>query len=316
MELRIDEHVSLKDKNWFRVGGPARYFCEPLTAKDFKDAFSYARDKNLPFFVLGHGANVLISDDGFDGLIIHPKHGSISITQEDAEHIFVTADAGILMDELIEYTLAHNITGLEVFSAIPGSIGGSAFINLHYFEALISHFLVSAQVIEIATGEILDVDTAWFEFGYNQSKLMERKHCLINATLKLKKSSDVETAFAKGRRLEITRHRISRYPSSYTCGSFFRNFHADEVTLVVNDKKIIWIAYYLDKIGVKGSLSVGKVRVSHQHANMLVSHDDSTAADIVALARTMQELVRKEFGIIPQPECIFVGFNEYPLLQK
>lgn len=313
MKLRIDENVSLKDKNWFRVGGPARYFCEPLTIQDFKDAFSFAYDKNIPFFILGHGANVLISDDGFDGLIIHPRHGSITITKEEKDHIFVTADAGILMDELIEYTLARNITGLEVFSAIPGSIGGSAFINLHYFEALISQFLVSAQVIEVATGTIIDVDTAWFEFGYNQSKLMERNHCLINATLKLKKSSDIEAAFAKGRRLEITRHRVSRYPSSHTCGSFFRNFHADEVDLIINDKKIIWVAYYLDKIGVKGSLSVGKVRVSHQHANMLVSHDQATAADIVTLARNMQELVKKEFGIVPQPECLFIGFKKNPL---
>lgn len=309
----IQEDVSLKDKVWFRTGGNARYFCEPLTVQEFQEAFQFAHTHNLQVFVLGHGANVLVSDEGFDGLIIHPKKGSLSMSEHSDDFALVTADAGVLMEEAIKFTLDNGLTGFEVFSSIPGSIGGSAFINLHYFDALMSHFLVHAQVIERETGKLLTVDNAWFEFGYNQSKLMERKHILINATFKLKKSTDVEVAFARGRSMEISRHRLSRYPHAYTCGSFFRNFHPDEVTLVKNGKKIIWVAYYLDKIGVKGALSVGGVQVSYQHANMLVSSDQATSTDIVNLARTMQEMVKAEFGIIPQPECIFVGFKEHPL---
>ncbi len=314
MELAIQKNVPLNDKNWFRTGGPAKYFCEPVDAKQFAQALQFARENELEIFVLGHGANILVSDDGFDGLVIRPQKKPITIDIQENGQALITANAGVLMDELIQYTLDHNLIGLEDFSTIPGTIGGSVYINLHYFDRLLEHFLVGAQVIEKATGKILNVDNSWFEFGYDQSKLMEQNHYLINATLQLKKGTDVETAFARGRRVEICRHRISRYPVSNTCGSFFRNFHDDEVTLVSEGKKAIWIAYYLDKIGVKGNLKVGDAKVSYQHANMLVSGPNATSADIATLARTMQEMVKTEFGITPQPECILVGFKENPLL--
>ena len=90
-------------------------------------------------------------------------------------------------------------------------------------------------------------------------------------------------------------------------------FMTNEVTIESNGKKMIFVAYYLDKIGVKGALSVGDAIVSYQHANMLVNRGNATTQDIITLARTMQELVHKEFGIIPQPECRLIGFKEYPL---
>lgn len=95
--------------------------------------------------------------------------------------------------------------------------------------------------------------------------------------------------------------------------AFFRNFHDHEVTLVSNGKKMIYVAYYLDKIGVKGQLTAGDAIVSYQHANMLVNKGNATSTDLINLARTMQELVNAQFGVLPQPECRLVGFSEYPL---
>lgn len=311
----IKENEPLNDKNWFRTGGPARYFCEPSTADDFKKAFLFAKEKNLEFFVLGHGANTLISDDGFNGLIIRPQRTAIHIFMNETNEALVTAGAGTLMDELIQFTLDHNLIGLEEFSNIPGTVGGSVFINLHYFQHFLSHFLTSAQLIHCKTFEMKAVDTAWFNFGYDQSKLMDREYILFNATFKLKKVSDVETAFAKGRRAEITRQRTSRYPHSNTCGSFFRNFHPEEVTLVCNGEKMIYAAFYLDKVGVRGMLECNGTAVSYQHANMIVSAQNAQSKDIIHVARTMQKLVKEQFNVILQPECLFVGFKEYPLLQ-
>lgn len=312
----IQENIPLKDKNWFCTGGPARYFCEPATAQEFQEALTFAKQHTLDVFILGHGANIVISDDGFNGLVIRPQKTDVEIELTDDNQALVTAGAGVSMDELIQYTLDHNLVGLEIFSNIPGTIGGSVYINLHYFEAFLSHYLVGAQVIDQETGEILSVDHDWFEFGYDQSKLMNRKYYLVNATLQLKKVSDVETAYAQGRRFEIVRHRTSRYPKGHTCGSFFRNFHDDEVSLIWQGKKMRFIAYYLDKIGVKGCERVGGVCVSSQHANMLVNDGSGSSNDIVQLARVLQEKVKKEFNILPQPECIFVGFKEYPLLTE
>ncbi len=315
MKLTIQENIPLNDKNWFATGGPARYFCEPVDALEFQEALQFAKDKNLEIFILGQGANILISDQGFDGLVIHPLKNPISIDEVVENQVLVTANAGVTMDELIKFCLDHFIIGLEDFSNIPGTIGGSVFINLHYFTHFLSHFLVGAQVIEKETGEILNVDHDWFNFGYDQSKLMERKHYLFNATFQLTKATPLEVAYAQGRSVEICRHRVSRYPTSRTCGSFFRNFHDNEVELLVNGKKAIWVAYYLDKIGVKGQLSVGDASVSYQHANMITHNGKATSADIIELARTMQELVRDTFGIVPQPECLLVGFKNYPLLK-
>ena len=311
--MKIQEQVSLKDKNWFGTGGPARYFCEPSNAQEFKDALTFAQEQNLEIFVLGEGANIVISDDGFDGLVIRPKKTEPLINKETG---LVTASSGISMNNLIEQTVAHNLTGLEIFSDIPGTIGGSVYINLHYFEALISKFLINAEVINIKTGEIKIVNNEWFEFGYDSSKLMEKEYYLVSATLQLKPSTDIETAFAKGRRFEITRHRRSRYPKEKTCGSFFRNFHDHEVSFMYEGKKMPFVAYYLDKIGVKGSEQVGNIQVSSQHANMLVNKGNGTSSDIVNLARILQNKVQQKFSIIPQPECIFVGFKEYPLLKN
>ena len=308
--MNIESNVSLKDKNWFKTGGPAKQYCEPQTDKEFKQALEYAQKNNLEIFILGDGANILISDDGFDGLVIHPQLKEIFHKDN-----LVTAGSGALMEDLIEYCLNNNLVGLEEFSNIPGTVGGGVYINLHYFQFFLADFLVSATLIEKETGNIITVDTDWFEYGYDQSKLMEHNHFVLSATFKLKPVSDIEIAYARGRRLEITRHRMSRYPNGHTCGSFFRNFHEDEVTLESNGRKAIWVAYYLDKIGVKGVLKSGGALVSYQHANMLVNQGKATSADLISLARQMQELVKKEFGIIPQPECLLVGFKEYPLLK-
>lgn len=309
----IQTNVPLHDKNWFATGGPAKYFSAPTTADEFQQSIQFANDHQLSIFVLGQGANILISDDGFDGLVICPQLRMISFQEENGT-TFVKVGAGMSMHNLIMQCLDHNVIGLEEFSGIPGTVGGSVYINLHYFEFLLEQFLVQATVINRHTGTLETVTPDWFGFGYDQSKLQDETYYLIDATFKLKKVTDLETAYARGRRIEIIRHREKRYPTKNTCGSFFRNFHDHEVTLISNGKKIIYVAYYLDKIGVKGQLRIGDAIVSYQHANMIVNQGKATSSDIINLARTMQEMVKKEYGITPQPECRLIGFKEYPLL--
>ncbi|MBV8661381.1 MAG: UDP-N-acetylmuramate dehydrogenase [Candidatus Dependentiae bacterium] len=308
----ILENIPLADKNSFGTGGNAQFYCRPTTAQDFSQALQFARDHNLETFVLGGGANILISDQGFQGLVIHPALQNIEITSRHATDAFVKAGAGVSIDALIQYCLQHNILGLEEFSGIPGNIGGAVYINLHYYEFLLEHFLVAATLINNKTGEIITVDTAWFNFGYDQSKLQEKEYFVIDATFKLKNADDLAIAHAKGRYQEIIRHRHRRYPYQNTCGSFFRNFHPEEVAHT--EKKLIYVAYYLDKLGIKGELSVGGAIISHQHANMIVNQNKGTSTDILQLALTMQKMVHDSFGIKPQPECQLLGFDINPFL--
>lgn len=310
----IQQNVPLADKNWFKTGGAARFYAQPRTEQEFRMALEFARSENLDIFVLGCGANILVSDEGFSGLVIRPCLNEMTITVGEENKILVTAGAGVTMPDLITFCLENNILGLEEFSGIPGTVGGSVYINLHYFEFLLEQFIVSAQVIDHATDEIQTVGTDWFQFGYNKSRLQQEDYYLVSATFSLTRADDLAVAFARGRHKEIIRHRSSRYPVKNTCGSFFRNFHDNEVTIVSNGKKMIYVAYYLDKIGVKGQLKHGDAGVSYQHANMIVNYGSATSADIIATARAMQELVYKAYDIIPQPECRLIGFKEYPLL--
>ncbi len=316
MSVVIQKNVSLKNKNWFQTGGAAKWFCEPQTPQEFQQALNFATQHNLEIFILGHGANILVSDEGFDGLVIQPKLQNLTILNMNATESIVQAGAGITMSSLIEFCLENNLIGLEEFSGIPGTVGGSVYINLHYFEFLLEQFLVEAQVIHKETSKIITVDKQWFNFGYNKSTLHKKEYFLLSATFLLKKATDQEIMYARGRRQEIIRHRKARYPYSHTCGSFFRNFYPKEVTLISNGKKAIWVAYYLDKIGVKGQLKKGDAIVSYQHANMLVNQGKATTTDIIEVAKEMQQLVHKNFGIIPEPECQLIGFKKYPLLKK
>lgn len=309
----IKNSVPLHDKNWFSTGGPAQFFAQPRNATEFCTVLQFAEIHFLPIFILGNGANVLISDEGFAGMVIQPLLNKITF-HENKHGIQVTAGAGVLMHELIRESLHNNALGLEEFSGIPGTVGGSVYINLHYFEFLLEHFLHTATVIHKHTGMVEIVSKEWFNFGYNTSKLQEEEYFLVDATFTLKKGSITDTAFAQGRSKEIIRHRAARYPTQKTCGSFFRNFKEDEVTLISNGKKMIYVAYYFDKIGIKGQLKYGDAAVSYQHANMIVNQGNATSADIIYLARTMQEMVQKEFGIVPKPECRLIGFSTNPLL--
>jgi UDP-N-acetylenolpyruvoylglucosamine reductase len=164
-------------------------------------------------------------------------------------------------------------------------------------------------VISKHTGKTQVVTKDWFNFSYDSSKLFEKEFYLVDATFNLKKIDDYQAAYAKGRKIEIIRHRNNRYPTERSCGSFFRNFLDHEVPFTIKGKKILAVAYYLDKLGIKGDLSVGKAIVFYKHANMIVSQDGATSENILQLARTIQELTKEKFGIVPTPECQFIGFN-------
>lgn len=312
--MTVAENVPLHEHCWFRTGGPAQLWCAPQTEEELAQALAFAQEQRLPVTVLGEGANVLISDEGIRGLVIRPAFATCQFEPIDCNECYVTAGAGASLDAVIEFALAHHALGLEEFSGVPGTIGGSIYINAHYFEFLLGQFLHSARVMRCADGVIEQVPTAWFEFGYDRSRLHTRTHILVEATFRLRRGTPEEIAFARGRRAEIIRHRQRRYPSSHTCGSFFQNFAPPEVSLVIDGRPMTAVAYYLDRLGIKGVLSVGDAVVSARHANMIVNRGRATSADIAALARRMQELLRDAFGLVPRPECQLLGFSAYPLL--
>ncbi|MCK4651242.1 UDP-N-acetylmuramate dehydrogenase [Candidatus Babeliales bacterium] len=312
--MKIKKNISLKNKNWFRTGGSAKYFAEPKNINEFKITLEFAQKNNLEIFVLGGGANILISDYGFDGLVTKPDMKKINIITKK-NYCLVQSECSVTIQDLIDHCIKNNIIGLEEFSNIPGTVGGSIYINIHYFDYFLSDFLYSATIINKKTDKSYCVDKNWFNFGYDKSKLQNKEHFLINATFKLKKANDIETAYCKGRRDEIIRQRTRRYPTSNTCGSFFRNFNEKEINFKIHNKKILFVAYYLDKIGIKGELRYKNAIVSEKHSNMIVTLKNTKSSDVINLAKKIQKLTFKKYGIIPQPECQLIGFKKYPLFQ-
>lgn len=308
----IQKNISLKNKSWFQTGGNAEFYCTPTTIDEFKSAILFAEKNSLEIFILGKGANILISDEGFNGLVIHPQLLDMEYHVKDNQHL-VTAGSGTDFEDLINYCLKHQLSGLEEFSGIPSTVGGATYINLHYYEFLLQDFFVEGIIINKETGEIKTVQNEWFNFGYDQSTLQKKEWFLISATFKLHPVSEEEAAFARGRSVEIKRHRYKRYPHTHTCGSFFRNFSPEEVKNT--SKKLIYVAYYLDKLGLKGELAFGDAIISHQHANMIINRGSATTTDILNLTLDMQRRVQETFGITPQPECQLIGFTKNPFTQ-
>ncbi len=310
--MDFQQNISLNEFSWFGTGGLTKLFCEPENDVEFCKAIKFANTQNLDIFVLGEGANVLISDDGFDGLVIKPCNSKIEILKSSEKNAIIRAGAGIPFSKVIDFAIENKLTGLEEFSGIPGTVGGAVFINIHYFDFLLSQFVEKARVINRETLEIIEVTADWFEFGYDRSKLQEKTFYLLDADFKVFKNNSVEIEKAIKKRKEMISYREDRYPTEKTCGSFFQNFSVEEVPVQENGEKIIHVAFYLDKL--KGKLSVGDAIVSTKHANMIENKETATSADIAKLARKMQEYVRDNFNIIPKPECQLIGFKNNPLL--
>jgi UDP-N-acetylmuramate dehydrogenase len=312
----ICESVSLSDKNWFGTGGSAEFFAEPKTIDQMRAAFLWAQTNNKLVTVIGKGANLLIADSGIKGLVIRPSLVDIFVQEESESTVLVTVGAGYDMAELIEWCFAHGFIGLHEFSGIPSSIGGAVYINLHFFQFLIDQSIVSATVMDLH-GNLFYVDRNWFCFAYDYSKLHEKNYYLVNVTFRLQKADQLTVAYQRGRADEIKRYRAHRYPTKNTCGSFFRNFFPSEVSLEIGGKKAIWAAYYLDQVGVKGSVSFGGAMVSHQHANMIVTDPSKnpTSQDIIDCAREGQRRVFEKYGILLKPECQLLGFQQNPVME-
>lgn len=298
--MKILKDISLKQYTTFKIGGPAKFFCEPTNKDEIIFAFKYAKENNLSTFVLGLGANVLFSDDGFDGLVIHQKNEGIDIKDNE-----VVVESGVVVENLISIALENNLIGLEDFSGIPSTIGGALYINLHYFDSFIADVVRSASILNKNTLEVELVDQSWFNFSYDSSKLKTNKEfMLLEATLELKKVDNYGKYFALGRSKEIIRTRKYKYPQEPSVGSIFQNLTSEEQSQ--NNLPTRSVAYLIDVCGLKGT-RVGDALLSHRHSNMIINIGNAKAKDVIELAEIIKEKVKKRFGINLRFEVQLVG---------
>ncbi len=299
--MNIRENVPLKEYTSFKIGGSARFFCEPMNDDDVIHAMSFAKENSLPLFVMGLGANILVSDDGFEGLVIRQRNAHISI-EENA----VTAESGMSIEELINATLDKNLVGAEDFSGIPSSLGGALYINLHYFDAFIANFVREGLILNKKTLETKWVGTDWFEFGYDNTRLKrDRDYMLLKAKFEFNKVDDYMKHEAIGKSKEIIRTRCYKYPSEPSVGSIFQNLTTEEQKQFVLPTRSV--AFLIDVCGLKGT-RVGDALLSHRHSNMIINVGNAKAQDVIELADIIKDKVKERFGAELRFEVQLVGF--------
>jgi UDP-N-acetylmuramate dehydrogenase len=278
----------------YRTGGPARYFIAARSADEIVRAVSGARRLRIPYFLCGGGSNLLVSDAGFDGLVVKVDVRGMKLLQEST----IETGAGEDLMALVSFATEHQLTGLEFAAGIWGTVGGAIYGNAGAYGGEIGSVLVRLELVS-QEGEIREVTPAYCKFAYRDSYLKTTQEVVSRAWVRLKPGNKA----AIGQRVdEIIASRSEKHPNDgLSAGCFFKNIpDASEPHGKLPAGRL------LEAVGAKG-LQVGGARVYEKHANIIVNTGDATSQDIRKLADMLKERVREKFNIDLQEEVIQVG---------
>jgi UDP-N-acetylmuramate dehydrogenase len=287
----------LSEYTTFRIGGPADLFYSTETADDLATAVLAARDLQIPYFILGLGANILVGDKGFRGLVIrnHASHFTFSDTGE------LRVESGAVVGELIPEAVERGWSGLEHYVGIPSTVGGAVWQNLHFLEPeperkrtmFIADVFKSCELLT-EESERKTVGADYMQFGYDTSILHHRRDVALAVTFQLERG---DTA---------TMHRIMQENLSWRGARHpWLQFHPSAGSIF---KKIegMGAGRLIDQCGLKG-FRHGDAQISHIHANIMVNLGKATACDVRELIAIAQDAVEKKFGVRLEPEIGFIG---------
>ncbi len=331
--MTIEENVPLAPFTTFRIGGAARFFVRAKSVEEVVEAFDFAKKNNLKIFVLGGGSNILVSDAGFDGLVIKNEIKGIAFDEDDCK---VTVGAGENWDELVAVTVEKGLYGLENLSLIPGTVGAAPVQNIGAYGSEVKDTILSVGIYDPEKGVIGVLSAEQCAFGYRDSIFKhEFKHAVITSVVfKLNKNGavnieykdlknyfvehKVEPTLQNVRKavVEIRTNKLPDVKNVGTAGSFFKNAiitkedHAKLLekypeipTFPVDEKKVkVSTAWMIDKIcGFKG-LRRGAVGIYETQALVLVNFGGGTAAEVQSLAQEMIDSIKEKTGITIERE--------------
>lgn len=295
---RLERNVPLAPLTTFRIGGPADRLFRARTPEAMVEAIGASSEAGIPWFVLGRGANILVGDGGYRGLVIRSEIEGITFLEGDR----VRAGAGVdTFRDLIEATVSRGLGGLHHYVGIPSTVGGALWQNLHFLSpapdrsrtCFIAEVLESAEVLG-TDGEVRTVGVDWFRFGYDYSTLHDAPHVVLNATFRLQPEPVAELRRVIRENLEW---RDDRHPDLwlYPCaGSIFRKIGG------------VGAGRLVDECGLKGTV-LGNARIYPRHANIIVNLGGATAAEVRALMDLARETVERESGYSLEPEIQLIG---------
>lgn len=286
--VKINEEM--KKHTTFRIGGPASVFVEVEKEEDLVTAVRLCRQEQVPFFILGNGSNLLVSDAGYDGVVLHIGAGMRKISVEGTQ---ITAQAGAMLSQVAHAALEHGLTGMEFAAGIPGSLGGACMMNAGAYGGEMSQILISVRALS-PEGEIVELPVEMLDLGYRHSMMMEKSYIVLSAEIKLE-TGDKEAI--RARMDELKAQRTSKQPLDMpSAGSTFKRPEGAFAGKLIMDA------------GLRG-YRVGDAMVSEKHCGFVVNAGHATAQDVCQLIKDVHEIVKEKFDKELDPEIRFLGFD-------
>lgn len=304
--LTVSTHTPLSLYTRFGIGGPADVYAETCSAESFIAALAASRASGLDTMVIGGGTNLIVSDAGFRGIVLRYRADRLMSANGR-----VHADAGAVLQDLVDFTIARGLKGLETLAGIPGSVGAAVYGNAGAYGHSISERVVSVRFFDGESVRVFGNEEC--EFHYRESIFKRRKDWIIFSTELLLDAADAATLreTADG----IVKVRNEKFPVTMKCaGSIFKNLLLKDLPVqvaarvpasAVREGKIP-AAWFLEQVGAKGTQR-GEIHVAGYHANLIYNSGGGTAADLCALIQELKGRVRSEFGIDLEEEVQYVG---------
>ena len=284
----ILQNESMKKHTTFRVGGPADYYVTVDTREKLRDVILLCRRERVPFYILGNGSNLLVSDKGIRGVVINT---STKLNRVVVEGTRITAEAGCNLAKVAREALNAELTGMEFAAGIPGTLGGAVVMNAGAYGSDISHIITEATVLTI-DGEFIRLSKDALELGYRTSCIERNKYIVIEAVFELKKGKRADIASYME---ELAARRREKQPLEYpSAGSTFKRPEGYFAGKLIEDS------------GLSG-FRVGGASVSTKHCGFVINDKEGTAGDILELCNKISEVVRDRFGVGLEMEIKKIG---------
>lgn len=283
-KIPFSENEMLSSHTTFRIGGPAEIFANPQNVEQAAAAVRFCKENGIKLFPLGKGSNLLVSDEGTGGVVLHFGHEMSKICLIDKETIF--CEAGASLAKLCSFALENSLTGLEFAYGIPGSVGGAVFMNAGAYGGEIKDVILYAEHID-ENGNAGRFEEKDLDMSYRHSVYSSKKYIITGAAFRLKKGEKSEI---KAKMDELLSKRFDKQPMDKpSAGSTFKRPEGAFASALI------------DQCGLKG-FTVGGAQVSEKHAGFVINKDGATCSDVLELIKQVQEKVKAETGFFLEPE--------------
>ncbi len=306
VDIRLEEPLAAHTR--FDIGGRAAAFCEAADPGAFGELFHVVRREQVAHVVIAGGTNLIVSDDGFDGVVLRFTGNHIAVNSER-----ISAEAGTSLQAVVDASIAAGLKGMQTMTRIPGSLGAAVYGNAGAYGHSIQERV--ERVVFTDGSEERVLDNAGCEFRYRESLFKRCKEWILLS---------VELSFERGEKAELRREadeiqaiRDAKYPPTMRCaGSIFKNCLFNELPAAVQaqiPQKMIRegkvpSAYFLEQVGAKG-MRKGDIRVAGYHANLIYNDGAGTAEDLVAVIEDLKKRVFDLFGFSLEEEVQYIGFE-------